>query len=329
MKAPLRTVFLAGGAGFLGSHFVDRLLATDEVERITVYDNFSSGSRRHLAAHAGDPRLAIVEADVLDQARLAAAMQGHGSVIHLASNPDIARAAVDPDVDFRQGTALTRNVAEAARTGGVELVLYASGSGVYGDRGGTLLAEEARCEPVSTYGASKLAGEALLAAYAHMFGLRARAFRFGNVVGPRQTHGVGYDFLRKLRRDPARLEVHGDGTQAKPYVHQSDVVAAVLLAAERAVPAAMPFEVFNVATDDLLPVREIAGLALEALGLDAARVEVRYGDSPRGWPGDVPVVRLDSTRIRTLGWRPRHDSRGAMRMALAAMRDEALAEAVP
>ena len=322
--AELRTVFVAGGAGFLGSHFADRLLSTPALERLTVYDNFSSGRRWHLAAHAGDPRLTIVEGDILDEDRLAAALAGHQAVIHLASNPDIARAAVDPDVDFRQGTALTRNVAEAARRCGVELVLYASGSGVYGDRGEALLGEDAPCEPVSTYGASKLAGEALLAASAHMFGIRARAFRFGNVVGPRQTHGVGYDFLRKLRQDPRRLAVLGDGSQAKPYVHAGDVVDAVLLAAER---DASPFAVYNVATDDLLPVREIAALAIDCLGLDPTALEVSFGDSPRGWPGDVPVVRLDSARIRGLGWRPRHDSRQAMAAALAAMRDESLAEA--
>ena len=320
IRQPARRVFIAGGAGFLGSHFVDRLLASDGIERITVYDNFSSGRRWHLAGHAGDSRLQVVVADLLDEQRLQAAMASHQQVVHLASNPDIARAAVDPDVDFRQGTLLTRNVVEAARRTGVAQVLYASGSGVYGDRGGDLLAEDAGpYEPVSTYGASKLAGESLVAAYAHMFGVAGCSFRFGNVVGARQTHGVGYDFLRKLRRDPTRLEVLGDGSQAKPYVLASDVVAAVLLAAER---TAAPYAVYNVATDDLLTVREIAALAIDCLGLDAGAVAFACGTAPRGWAGDVPVIRLDSRRIRALGWRPAHSSRQAMTAALAAMRDE-------
>ena len=319
-----RAVLVAGGAGFLGSHFADRLLADVALERLTVYDNFSSGRRWHLAAHAADPRLDVIEGDVSDTEHLRAAMAGHELVIHLASNPDIARAAVDPDVDFRQGTVLTRNVVEAARSVGVRQLLYASGSGVYGDRGARRIAEDdGPFEPVSTYGASKLAGEALVSAYAHMFGVRGCAFRFGNVVGARQTHGVGYDFLRKLRHDPARLQVLGDGSQSKPYVHAGDVVAAVLLAAER---SEAPYGVYNVATDDLLTVREIAGLAIAALGLEPASVEVRYGSSSRGWAGDVPVVSLDSGRIRALGWRPARTSREAMTAALAAMAGELATE---
>jgi UDP-glucose 4-epimerase len=149
-----------------------------------------------------------------------------------------------------------------------------------------------------------------------MFGLRGRAFRFGNVVGPNQTHGVGYDFVRKLRADPARLEILGDGTQSKSYVHVDDALAAVLLAGAR---DGEPYAVYNVATDDYITVREIAALAIESLDLDPASVELVYSGGDRGWKGDVPVVRIATDRIRALGWHNRYDTRSAMRASLQAM----------
>ncbi len=317
-----RSVFLAGGAGFIGSHFVDRLLRheTEGATRVTIYDNFSSGQEWHLATHRSDPRLVVRRGEVEDLDALSRVMAGHQTVIHLASNPDIARAVHDPDIDFRQGTVLTRNIAEAARQSGVETVLYASGSGVYGDLGELVVDEDhGPLLPISTYGASKLAGEVLLAAYAAMFDFKVCAFRFGNVVGPRQTHGVGYDFLRKLRADPTALAILGDGSQSKPYIHVEDVVEAVLLAAKK---ARAPFTVFNVATPDTLTVREIADLAVACLGLEPSRVAYRFSGGDRGWRGDVPVVRLRSERIRSLGWHCRRDSKQAMADALGAMLSE-------
>lgn len=315
-----RRFLIVGGAGFIGSHFVERLLSLSTVESVLAYDNLSSGSRGHLKPHAGDARLRLVEADVRDLDQLKRCCQEADVVIHLASNPDIARAAELPTVDFDDGTALTNLVLEAARLGGVRSVLYASGSGVYGDVGDLVVSEDhGPLLPISTYGASKLAGEALLAAYCHLFGLRGRAFRFANVVGPRQTHGVGHDFLRRLLENPAELRILGDGGQSKPYIHVHDIVEAVLLTLT-AEPRA--YRVYNVAPTDHLTVREIADLAVEVLGRDPQTVEYRYSGGDRGWRGDVPVVRLDSTRMRSLGWRPRYSSREAMMSALRAMRAE-------
>ena len=202
--------FIVGGAGFIGSHVTDRLLASREIERVTLYDNFSSGRDWHYAHHASDPRLAVIRADVKDLPCLRSAMDGHDVVIHLASNPDIARAAVEPDIDFREGTVLTQNVVEAMRTTNTKRVLYTSGSGVYGDVGELETNEDwGPLIPISTYAASKLAGEALISSYCAMFDLTACVFRFANVVGPRQTHGVGFDFLRKLADDPTTLRGTG------------------------------------------------------------------------------------------------------------------------
>jgi UDP-glucose 4-epimerase len=311
-------VIIVGGAGFIGSHFTDALLADPETVAVTLYDNFSSGQEWHYAHHAQDSRLRVVRGEANDQDRLAAAMADHELVIHLASNPDIAAAMTNPAVDFDDGTMITFNVVEAMRKAGVPTIAYASGSGVYGDLGEVEASEDhGPLVPVSTYGASKLAGEALISAYAYMFDSRGVACRFGNVVGRRQTHGVGFDFVRRLRADASRLTVLGDGSQSKSYVLVTDVVQAVLTAVDA--PSEDPFRIFNVATGDYVTVREIAELALEVLGLSGGPTEVRYGTESRGWKGDVPVVRIDNSRIRSLGWSPSTGSAGALRASMQAM----------
>jgi UDP-glucose 4-epimerase len=317
----IRRVCIVGGAGFIGSHFADRLLAGESTEKLTVYDNLSSGRDWHLAAHREDPRLTVVRGDAADLEGLAAAMAGHATVIHLASNPDIARAMTDPAIDFDQGTLLTHHVAEAARRCGAEMVLYASGSGVYGDLGHAEATENhGPLIPVSTYGASKLAGEALLASYAAMFGITALAFRFGNVVGPRQTHGVGFDFIRRLLDDPHHLRILGDGRQSKSYIHVEDVVEAVLHAAH---VATGPYAVFNVATGDYVTVTEIAELAVDVAGLPAGGTRFDYTGGDRGWRGDVPVVRINTDRIRALGWKNERTGRQALRASMESMLTDA------
>ncbi len=311
-----RRFFIVGGAGFIGSHFLDALLADSSVERVTIFDNFSSGRSWHYEHHRNDPRFSVVVGDVSDIAALTAAIGGHDVAIHLASNPDIARAATEPEIDLYQGTILTNNVVEAMRRTGVGRLLYASGSGVYGDLGEIEAAEDhGPLIPVSTYGASKLAGEALISSYCHMFDLTACVFRFGNVVGPRQTHGVGYDFVRRLATDPSRLRILGDGSQSKSYIHVSDVVKAVLHAnavSERS------FQAFNVATGDYITVKEIADLAVEVLQLAEAPVYEFTGGN-RGWKGDVPVVRLNTDRIKSLGWQCRYDTKSALRLSLQSL----------
>jgi UDP-glucose 4-epimerase len=312
--------FIAGGAGFIGSHCVDRLLADPDVDGVTIYDNYSSGRRWHHADHDGDPRFVDVEGDVRDLDRLRHAMEGHHVVIHLASNADIAAAATNPAIDFDHGTVLTNNVLEAMRTTSAHRILYASGSGVYGDLGHLEVSEDhGPLLPVSTYGASKLAGEALVSAYVAMFGLTACVFRFGNVVGPRQTHGVGFDFVRRLREDPTCLTILGDGSQSKSYIEVGDVVSAVLLA-HRAIGA--PSRTYNVATGDSITVTEIAGLAMAVLGLDPDGVRLNYTGGDRGWKGDVPVVRLNTRRIRSLGWQPAGGSAEALANAMRALSAE-------
>jgi UDP-glucose 4-epimerase len=308
---------VVGGAGFIGGHAVDRLLRRTDVTGVTIYDNFSSGREWHHAHHAEDDRLSVVRGDVKDLDTLTETLRGHDTVIHLASNPDIARAATEPDIDFWEGTFLTNQVVEAMRRAEVPTLLYASGSGVYGDIGAIEAQEDhAPLEPVSTYGASKLSGEVLIAAYCHMFGLRGRAFRFGNVVGPRQTHGVGFDFVRRLIVDGTQLDILGDGSQSKSYIHVEDVLNAVFTA-ETAGDA--PFAVYNVATGDYITVTEIAYLAIDALGLQQENVRLNYSGGDRGWKGDVPIVRINTDRIRSLGWSNERMSAGALDAAMKSM----------
>ncbi len=308
--------FIVGGAGFIGGHFVDYLLGAG-ASAVTVFDNFSSGREWHLEAHKSDSRLRIVRGNVEDPPAIRGAMDGHDVVIHLASNPDIARAATEPDIDFWQGTALTNGVVEAMRVTSAKRILYASGSGVYGDFGQREIAEDqGSLLPISTYGASKLAGEALIASYCFMFGLSGCAFRFGNVVGPRQTHGVGFDFARRLLDNPGELRILGDGTQSKSYVHISDIIAAVLTAHRKTETA---YQVYNVSTGDTITVTEIAELAVQCVGLERKSVRFDYTGGDRGWKGDVPVVRIDSKRIRGLGWANKHTSRQALEAAINAM----------
>jgi UDP-glucose 4-epimerase len=315
-------VFIAGGAGFIGSHFVDHFMAMPDTT-VTVFDNFTSGQQWHLRDHAGNRRLTVIEGDLQKVDAVAAAVRGHDIVYHFASNPDIAKAMTEPDIDFWQGTYLTQNLLEAMRRGGVPRLVYASGSGVYGDTGLKPVTEDwAPMLPISTYGASKLAGEALISAYSFMFGLSGHVFRFGNVVGPRQTHGVGFDFVRRLLEDPTKLTILGDGRQSKSYIHVDDVVDAVLVAHRNTEDG---YEAFNVASGDYITVTEIADLAVETVGLDPAEVRYEYTGGERGWRGDVPMVRLNTDRIRGLGWANRRSSRKALQDSMIALLDEARA----
>jgi UDP-glucose 4-epimerase len=315
--------FIVGGAGFIGSHFADRLLRDADVARVSIYDNYSSGRHWHHAAHDEDRRFEAIAGEVGDLDRLREAMDGHDVVIHLASNPDIAAAVTNPAIDFDQGTVLTSNVLEAMRTTSARRLLYASGSGVYGDLGHLEAHEDhGPLVPGSTYGASKLAGEALVSSYVAMFDLTGCAFRFGNVVGARQTHGVGFDFVRRLLKDQKRLTILGDGSQSKSYIDVGDVVSAVLLAHRK---TRQPYRAYNVATGDYVTVAEIAKLALEALGLDPADVTFEYTGGDRGWKGDVPIVRLDTARIRELGWSHTVGSAGALLNAMRAVAHDEIA----
>jgi UDP-glucose 4-epimerase len=314
--------FIAGGAGFLGSHLTRALLRRPDDE-VVVYDNLASGSEAHLEDVLDNPRLKLLVADLQELDGVVDEMAGADHVYLLAANPDIAAAVHDPGIDFWQGTYLTHNVIEAVRINKVPRITYTSGSGVYGDRGVEEVDEQfGPLIPVSTYGASKLAGEAMLAAYSHMFGIDTVVFRFANVVGARQTHGVTYDFVRRLLEDPTHLRILGDGSQSKSYIHVSDVVSAMLMLTDRGFTG---FDVFDAGTSDYITVSEIAELVVERLGLTGVSYE--YGAEARGWKGDVPIVRFRSDKLAALGWRCAHTSAEALIDSIDANIAEARGEA--
>jgi UDP-glucose 4-epimerase len=318
---PGTRAFVAGGAGFIGSHLVEALLRRPNTD-VVAYDNMSSGTESRLRSVLDHERLRLVIGDIRAFDDLVEAMRGCDHLYLLASNPDIAVAAADPAIDFWQGTYLTHNVLEAMRVNGVTRITYASGSGVYGDQGEAEVDEEfGPLIPISTYGASKLASEALIAAYAHMFDINAVVFRFANVVGSRQTHGVTYDFVRRLLEDPSRLQILGDGSQSKSYIHVTDVVEAMMLLTKRRWEG---FEIFNVGTGDQITVSEIAHLVVDGMGLEGIPYSYTGGD--RGWKGDVPIVRFRSTKLASLGWSCRYSSREAIIASIDANIAEAAME---
>jgi len=312
----MKKYLITGGAGFIGSHLAKFLLSLGHT--VTVYDNFSNGQRWHFGANIHNPRLTIVDADVRDESALDESMQGQELVFHLASNADIARAINEPDIDFSNGTLLTRCVLEAMRKRNVRNIVFTSGSGVYGEVPDRPVVEDfSPMIPVSTYGAQKLASEALISAYSFMFDMRGMVFRFANVVGPQQTHGVAYDFLLKLTQTPNLLKIMGDGTQSKPYIHVSDVISAFMTIVESNSSNQMGFEYYNVASTDFLTVNQIAEMVISQMGLTDVKYE--YSGGSRGWKADVPFYRLDTSKIRSKGWRSKYDSRAAVLDAVDSM----------
>jgi len=210
-------VFVTGGAGFIGSNIVDALM--EKGYEVTVYDNLSSGKKDFIRQHFGKDGFKFIEGDLSDIKKLKDVMRGFECVFHFASNPDIARGMVETDLDLKEGTILTYNILEAMRINSVRRILYSSGSGVYGDVGAVATSEDyGPLLPISMYGASKLACEAMISAFSHMFNMQAWIFRFANVVGGRQTHGVCLDFIKKLKKNSKELEILGNGTQSKSYI---------------------------------------------------------------------------------------------------------------
>lgn len=315
----LKKYLIVGGAGFIGSHVV-RVLLKERGNKVSIYDNFSSGKMFHLESVVNDENLEIIKADIKDIERLKKEMQGIDTVYHFASNPDISKAVTQPDIDFWEGTYLTNNVLEAMRVNGVKNLIYASGSGVYGDAGLNETDEDySPMLPISTYGASKLACEALISSYCFMFDMNAGVFRFANVVGPNQTHGVGYDFIRKLLSNNKELEILGDGTQSKSYIYVYDVISALRLIELNFLKG---YSYFNVATKDYITVKNIADIVVDVMNLN--NVDYKYTGGNRGWKGDVPIVRINSDKIRKLGWNNKYSSKESIFESVKSMYNDAL-----
>lgn len=302
-------IFVTGGAGFIGSHLCDRLAGRGHA--LVVADNLLLGRRAHLAALEGHPDFRFVEMDVTDREALDAlfAAERFDAVFHMAANSDIARSHADPSCDFVNTLNSTWSVLESMRRHGVGRIVFASTSAIYGEAPGVIREDHGPLMPISHYGACKLASEALISSFGENYGIRGWLARFPNVVGDRATHGAVYDFARKLKRTPERLEVLGDGSQIKPYLHVDDLVEAILVGWDRLEART---NIFNVGGATRCSVRRMAEIVVEEFG-HPARIDYTGGD--RGWIGDVPSVEYDTTKIRALGWTPTMDSEAAVRAA--------------
>ncbi|MFH0849882.1 MAG: SDR family NAD(P)-dependent oxidoreductase [Candidatus Bathyarchaeota archaeon] len=303
-------VLVTGGAGFIGSHLVDRLMAKGH--KVRVLDNLASGSMANLEQWKGNPSFEFIRGDLLDRETTRRAVEGCAQVYHMAANPEVQANKASPEDHFRQNIEATYSLLEALRGSKVELLVFASSSTVYGEAAVLPTPEDyGPLTPISLYGASKLACEAMISAYASMYGFRAVIYRLANIVGPRSNHGVIWDFTGKLRMDPDTLEVLGDGSQSKSYLHVSDCVEGFLRGAESGEQVAL----YNLGSEDRVTVLEIAEIVKRAAGYPDAEVVLTGGvDGGRGWKGDVKYMQLDMSLLRSIGWTPRHSSAEAVRL---------------
>ena len=307
---------VTGGAGFIGSHLVDALV--EQGKKVRVIDNFSSGKEEFLSHHAGNGMVEVSRGDLLDQMDVNSAMEGIETVHHLAANPDIRLGTEVTDTDLRQGTIATYNVLEAMRLAGVSRISFASSSAVYGEANVMPTPEDyGPILPISLYGASKLASEALISAWAGTFGIQGFIHRFANIVGPRGTHGVIFDFIHKLKDDPSRLEVLGDGNQEKSYMSAHDCVQSMLHVIELGGGNTI---LNNLGTGDTCSVSRIAEIVVEESGIDGVSIE--YTGGRRGWAGDVPKTYLDVNKLLGSGFEPTTMSEQSIRDTARALISE-------
>ncbi|MDY3555902.1 NAD-dependent epimerase/dehydratase family protein [Gemmata sp. JC717] len=297
--------FVTGGAGFIGSNLVDRLLAAGH--HVTAFDNFSTGQRPFLADALKSERFALVEGDLLDKPVLTRAVAGHDFVFHLAANADVRFGTNHPDRDLQQNTVATFNVLEAMRLNGVKRIGFSSTGSVYGEANVFPTPEDAPF-PIQTslYAASKVAGEGLISAYATGFGFQAFIFRFVSILGERYTHGHVFDFYAKLLADPHQIEVLGNGKQRKSYLYVQDCVDAIFTVVEKATE---PVNVVNLGADEYCQVDDSLGWICDRLGL---RPKVNHTGGARGWIGDSPFIFLDTAKLKALGWRQKLSIREAV-----------------
>jgi len=290
--------FVSGGAGFIGSNLVDRLL--DVGHEVTVYDNLSTGLLQFLEYARDFDRFRLVEGDLLDEDTLSEAIAGHEFVFHLAANADVRFGTEHPRRDLEQNTIVTNNVLEAMRKNGISKIAFASTGSVYGDATVIPTPENAPF-PIQTslYAASKLAGEGLIAAYCVGFGFQSWIFRFVSILGERYTHGHVFDFYRKLKQNPSLLEVLGNGKQRKSYLYIQDCIDAMLFALEKSNESV---NVLNLGVDGHCKVNDSIGWICEELEVSP---KLEYSGGDRGWIGDNPFIYLDTRKIRDLGWKPK------------------------
>lgn len=303
-------VLITGGAGFIGSHLDDALITRGH--QLTIVDNLVLGRKENIEHLLGIPNFRFIEADLLDMPKMREifAEGKFDMVYHLAANSDIQKGGKDPMVDYNLTFNTTFNVLQLLKEFEIKKFFFASTSAIYGETYDVLNEDYGSLKPVSNYGAGKLASEAFISAFSSTYGIQTWITRFPNVVGERFTHGVIYDFIKKLRNNPEELEVLGNGEQCKPYVYVKDLVEAILYVIDH---ASEKYNVYMIGSDSRTKVKEIAAMVIEEMGLNA---KIRYTGGDRGWVGDVPEFRYDLTKINKLGWTAPHNSNESVRLAI-------------
>lgn len=303
-------ILVTGGAGFIGSHLCDTLIARGH--QITVVDNLVLGRKENIRHLTVCPQFKFVEADILDAEAMHQVFEDgkFEMVYHLAANSDIQKGGKDPMVDYQLTFNTTFQILQLMKEFGVKKFFFASTSAIYGETYDVLNEDYGPLKPVSNYGAGKLASEAFISAFSSTYGIQTWITRFPNVVGERFTHGVIYDFIHKLQKNPDELEVLGNGEQCKPYVYVKDLVDGILYVIDHANES---YNVYMLGSDTRTKVKEIAAMVIDEMGLNA---KIRYTGGDRGWVGDVPEFRYDLTKVNTLGWVAPHNSNDSVRLAI-------------
>lgn len=310
----MKKYLITGGAGFIGSNIVE-FLKKNRKCKVKIYDNLSNGNYNFIKNFIDNDSFIFIKGDLLDGENLNKSMADIDTVIHLAANSDISVSSKNTSIDLNQTLIATYNIMESMRKNNVKNIIYSSGSGVYGDLGNYAPDENyGPLYPTSLYGATKLGAEAMISAFSSLFSINAYIFRFANVIGKNQTHGVAYDFIKRLKINPRKLNILGNGNQNKSYVHVDDIIDAIFLVYEKNLDG---IHTYNVTSGDAITVKEIALLVIKIMNL--SNVNLEYTNSPFGWPGDVPIVRMSDNKIKNMGWRPQFNSLEAMSSSIEAM----------
>jgi len=314
-------VLLTGGAGFIGSHVLDLLAPSGA--HFTVYDNLSNGRLDYIRQHMSRPNVNFIQGDIMDLDHLVEIMPGHNLIWHLAANTDIIHSHDEPSRDLNDCAVGTFNVLDAMRRTGVREIIFASSGAVYGDLCAerTVTEEAGPLLPVSTYGAGKIASEAFISSFCHVYGLRGWIYRFGNVIGARMTHGVIYDFVSRLRQSPEKLLVRGDGRQEKNYFLVEECIDGMIFGYSNVhMDDKRPCDIFNLGTPTITRVIDIAQIIVDEMGLSGASIAIE--GTSKAWPGDQPRVHFEIDKFAGLGWKSRLKSDDSVRIAVRRMLDK-------
>jgi UDP-glucose 4-epimerase len=304
---------VTGGAGFIGSHIVDYLIKKGKP--VKIIDNLSSGNLDNLSQWKYNKLYEFIKADLLDKEKINETVKGCDEIYHLAANPEVNVKKASPEDHFKQNIEATYNLLEAMRLDGNQrFIIFTSTSTIYGEAEQIPTKESyGPLKPISMYGASKLACEALISAYASMFGFRGLIYRLANVVGHRTNHGVIYDFVKKLHENPNELEVLGDGSQSKSYLYIDDCISGIMCG----IKSKSDIEIYNIGSEDRTNVLAIAETVKKEMGLNNAEIKLTGGvDGGRGWKGDVKIMQLNMNNLKRIGWIPRYSSDEAVKLTV-------------